>query len=49
VREADSRAVPGARGATCLIFDSPEVVRRLWDYPPDWRAASDAELLGLLG
>lgn len=48
VREADARGVPGARRGTCLVFDSPSVVRRLWDYPPAWRTASDAELLALL-
>ena len=48
VREADARGVPGARRVTCLVFDSPSVVRRLWDYPAAWRTASDAELLALL-
>lgn len=48
VREADTRGVPGARRAACLVFDSPSVVRRLWDYPAAWWTASDAELLALL-
>jgi hypothetical protein len=29
------------------VFASPEVVRRVWDYPPDWRALSDAALYAL--
>jgi hypothetical protein len=45
VRESDTHAVPGARAASCLIFDSPATVRRVWLYPRDWRAASDADLL----
>jgi hypothetical protein len=34
-------ARPGQR---CLIFASADTVRRVWNYPPDWRELSDAEL-----
>jgi hypothetical protein len=36
VREVDGRNVPGARGATCLIFESQEIVRRFWIFPANW-------------
>ena len=48
MREADARAVPGAPTPSCLIFDSPAAVRRLWTYPHDWRTVADADLLALL-
>ncbi|GJG85974.1 hypothetical protein tb265_11550 [Gemmatimonadetes bacterium T265] len=45
VTEQDGAGVPGnadgARGPRCLVFASPEAVRRVWDYPPDWRALPD--------
>jgi hypothetical protein len=44
VREMDARAVPGARASTCLICESIEVIRRLWDYPAGWRELSNDEL-----
>src|SRR4051812_1252633 len=34
-------ARPGQR---CLIFASAEAVRRVWNYPPDWRELTDPEL-----
>jgi hypothetical protein len=37
----NARSRPGAR---CLIFASATTVRRVWDYPPDWRELSDTEL-----
>ncbi len=37
VTEWDGGNVPGTRGAQCLIFQSTEVVRRVWQYPSDWR------------
>jgi hypothetical protein len=51
VTEQDGRRVPGnadgARGLRCLVFASPEVIRRVWDYPPDWRTLPDSALLAL--
>lgn len=47
VREMDARRIPGARAARCLICESTEVIRRFWDYPTDWRARGDAELVAL--
>ncbi|GJG85516.1 hypothetical protein tb265_06970 [Gemmatimonadetes bacterium T265] len=45
VTERDGAGVPGnadgVRGLRCLVFASPEAVRRVWDYPPDWRALPD--------
>jgi hypothetical protein len=38
-----------ARGTRCLIFSSPAVVRRVWNYPVDWVRLSASELLELLG
>jgi hypothetical protein len=48
VRELDTRGVPGARGPRCLVFEHPELVRRLWTYPVTWTALSDAALLRLV-
>ena len=47
LREMDARGVPGARAARCLICESTEVVRRLWNYPSDWRKLDDVELAAL--
>lgn len=49
IREIDTRAVPGARAARCLIFENHEVVRRLWSYPATWLTLSDMRLLRLVG
>lgn len=47
VTERNGAQVPGARGARCLIFASPETIRRVWDVPPDWYTLSDAALFAL--
>ena len=47
VTECDGTHVPGSRGAQCLIFASPEAIRRVWDVPPDWHTLGDAELFAL--
>ncbi len=36
VREAEGRGVPGAKGASSLIFYSREVIRRVWVFPRNW-------------
>ena len=35
--ERDARRDPGARRDRCLLFACADAVRRVWDYPPDWR------------
>lgn len=47
VSERDARRDPGARADVCLIFSCNGMVRRVWDYPADWRRLSAAELLAL--
>jgi hypothetical protein len=47
VVEVDARDVPGALHASCLIFTRPDCVRRVWDYPSDWRSFDDAGLSAL--
>jgi hypothetical protein len=47
VVERDARADPGHRASRCLIFSSPEAVRRVWNYPAGWRALDDAALEAL--
>jgi hypothetical protein len=37
VTECDALDVPGKRGDRCLIFASSDAVRRVWEYPADWR------------
>ena len=31
--------------AGCLVFESTKVVRRVRDYPPNWRDLCDADLI----
>jgi hypothetical protein len=47
VLEVDAAAVPGALGPRCLLFTRPHCIRRVWDYPPDWRTLDDAGLAAL--
>jgi hypothetical protein len=47
VVEVDTTGLPGARGAACLLFDGTPGVRRVWNYPADWAALPDAELVRL--
>jgi hypothetical protein len=49
VRELDARALPGARGARCLVFENEVLVRRVWDYPAAWLTWPAAALLQLAG
>jgi hypothetical protein len=44
VREVDARRVPGSRGTTCLIFEAPDRIRRVWMFPAHWRVLDDASL-----
>jgi hypothetical protein len=43
VREVETPQ-PWARGERCLVLNSRECVRRVWQYPPDWRSL-DADVL----
>jgi hypothetical protein len=36
-----------AKGQKCLVLDSHDCVRRLWQYPRFWRALDAAELFRL--
>ncbi len=47
VREMNTGAVPGAHASRCLICESDDVVRRIWNYPNNWRSLTDADLIGL--
>jgi hypothetical protein len=47
VVEVDARAVPGAHRARCLVFTRPDCIRRVWDYPADWRGLDEAGLAAL--
>jgi hypothetical protein len=47
VVEVDAGAVPGARGARCLLFTREDCIRRVWDYPADWRTLDAAALASL--
>ena len=43
------RAYPAIdrRTGTCLIFESDKVIRRVRDFPPNWRSLSDDELYAI--
>ena len=47
VVEIDGTRVPGSHGRRCLIFARPECIRRVWDYPSDWRALDNDALMRL--
>jgi hypothetical protein len=38
---------PGALARLCLVFTSDMMMRRVYDYPADWRSLTNAELLAL--
>lgn len=44
VVEVDATSVPGRRGTRCLVFSRRDCIRRVWDYPPDWRTLDAAGL-----
>jgi hypothetical protein len=47
VREVVGTDVPGARGPSCLVFESAVVIRRVWTFPDDWRQMSTEDLARL--
>jgi hypothetical protein len=47
VREIAAPRGPWARGASCLLFESDDMIRRVWHYPTGWDRLSDADLEAL--
>jgi len=47
IYEVASANVPSPRGSNCLIFESAQAVRRVWNYPANWQKLSSAELSAL--
>jgi hypothetical protein len=47
VTERDAAGDPGAHDSWCLIFSCAQAVRRVWNYPHDWRELSAAALIAL--
>jgi hypothetical protein len=47
VRETDAHDVPGAQGIACLVFDSREMMRRVWIFPRNWHRLNENELWAL--
>lgn len=48
VREARVYDVPGAERDSCLIGDSGNVCRRLWDYPGQWADLPSETIIDML-
>ena len=47
IAEIDARHVPGGRADRCLVCQNEQVVRRLWEYPPEWYSLSEVALRAL--
>jgi len=47
IYEIASVNVPAPRGRNCLIFESTQAVRRVWNYPSNWEKLSTDELSAL--
>jgi hypothetical protein len=47
VTERDCRQDPGMRTTKCLVFSCDTAVRRVWNYPADWRSLDPAGLESL--
>ncbi len=47
VVEVEAHGVPGAQGARCLVFSREACIRRVWNYPLDWRTLDAAGLAAL--
>ena len=47
VREASPSHVAAHAGKTSLIFESAVAVRRVWNYPEDWRGLTPEQLSAL--
>ena len=40
-------AIPGARAAHCLLFSRRDCIRRVWEYPANWRLLDASALESL--
>ena len=49
IKEVSAAAVPGAHRPYCLICESDDVVRRIWNYPDNWAELNEDDLLALCG
>jgi hypothetical protein len=47
VTEVEAAGIPGSRGAHCLLFTRLACIRRVWNYPADWRQLDSAGLAAL--
>ena len=47
IYEVASANVPAPRGRNCLIFESSQAVRRVWNYPTNWHHLTSDELSAL--
>jgi hypothetical protein len=47
VDEVASADHPGAKQPRCLVFTSDTTMRRVYDYPADWRTLSESELFAV--
>ncbi|GAC1515735.1 MAG: hypothetical protein NVS1B4_07430 [Gemmatimonadaceae bacterium] len=47
VSEQTARRASDATDRTCLIFESSGAVRRVWNYPANWRGLTSAQLVTL--
>ena len=45
VTEVCGEGIPGARGDSCLVFESDNAIRRVWHFPPSWRDLPGPELI----
>ena len=48
ISERDATNVPGSMGARCLICMADAAVRRLWEYPRNWRQLAKDDLQRLV-
>lgn len=47
VVEVAGHEVPGTHGEHCLLFIGEGVIRRVWEYPPEWKTLGAKELARL--
>ena len=47
VHELACADLPGSRAERCLVFEAPNAMRRVYDFPPDWHTLPAAALLAL--
>ena len=48
VYEVPLAEAPQDHAECCLIFESVKIVRRVHDFPRNWRELADAELAGIM-